>query len=260
MMARMKNHWHWFAGGGAILLFGILLIFRLGIPEKLLSGAGETVTPIQANVPVGETWMNITPGRPEDRLCAADLRQDGRRISLFRKYLHADQYDGDCPALDGPDGGGAETRPDALRAFNSISGRTFSSSRPGESVAGKKLTVRIGGPGEEKISVIALAEPPYLGGGILESVGAAGLKPGEGRTFPVFDPASLGQRPVRITLLGEEPLTIMGKSRQARKLSVDFMGMKQIAWVDPDGSVLREEGILGIALERVTRRGGAGGA
>jgi transglutaminase-like putative cysteine protease len=31
------------------------------------------------------------------------------------------------------------------------------------------------------------------------------------------------------------------------------MGMKQIAWVDPDGSVLREEGILGIALERVTR-------
>ena len=29
--------------------------------------------------------------------------------------------------------------------------------------------------------------------------------------------------------------------------------MKQIAWVDPDGSVLREEGILGIALERVTR-------
>jgi transglutaminase-like putative cysteine protease len=31
------------------------------------------------------------------------------------------------------------------------------------------------------------------------------------------------------------------------------MGMKQIAWVDPEGSVLREEGILGIALERVTR-------
>ena len=31
------------------------------------------------------------------------------------------------------------------------------------------------------------------------------------------------------------------------------MGMKQIAWVDPDGSVLREEGMLGIALERVTR-------
>jgi len=84
-------------------------------------------------------------------------------------------------------------------------------------------------------------------------VGAAGLRTGEGRTYPVFDPASLGQRPVRVTLLGEEPLTIMGKSRRARKLSVDFMGMKQIAWVDPDGSVLREEGILGIAMEKVTR-------
>jgi len=101
--------------------------------------------------------------------------------------------------------------------------------------------------------VIALAEPPHLGSGIVESAGAEGLQPGEWRTFPVFDPASLGQRPVRMTLLGEEELTIMGKSRQVRKLSVDFMGMKQIAWVDSDGSVLREEGILGIALERVTR-------
>ena len=51
-----------------------------------------------------------------------------------------------------------------------------------------------------------LREPPYLGGGILESVGAMELKPGEGRTLPVFDPASLGQRPVRITLLGEEEI------------------------------------------------------
>ena len=45
----------------------------------------------------------------------------------------------------------------------------------------------------------------------------------------------------------------MGKRRQARKLSVDFMGMKQLAWVDQEGAVLREEGMLGIVLERVTR-------
>ena len=61
-MARMKNRWHVYAGVGAILLFGVLLIFRLGIPGKLLSGEGETVIPIQAGVPVGESWMNITQG------------------------------------------------------------------------------------------------------------------------------------------------------------------------------------------------------
>lgn len=120
-------------------------------------------------------------------------------------------------------------------------------------IAGKKLTMRTGVPGEEHERTIDLAQAPYLGGGILESLGAFGLEPGEGRTVPVFDPASLGQRPVRITFLGEESLTVTGKARQARKVSVDFSGVKQFAWVDRDGGVLREEGILGIVLERATR-------
>jgi len=120
-------------------------------------------------------------------------------------------------------------------------------------VEGKRLTLHIGAPGNETTTVVALTEAPYLGGNILESMGAEGLKPGEGRTFPVFDPASLGQRPVHITLLGEEAVMVMGKRRQAKKLSVDFMGMKQVAWVDQGGAVLREEGILGITLEKVTR-------
>ncbi len=70
----------------------------------------------------------------------------------------------------------------------------------------------------------------------------------------VVDPASLGQKEVSITLLGEESLTIMGKSQRARKVSIDLMGMKQVAWVGSDGTVLREEGILGIVLEKVTRQ------
>ena len=148
----------------------------------------------------------------------------------------------------------AELKPDrTLSKFQfDLASNLFRFTARGE-IVGKKLTIRVGTPGEERERVVDLAEAPYLGGGILESLGAFGLKPGEGRTLPVFDPASLGQRPVRITLLGEESLTIMGKSRQARKLSVDFAGVKQFAWVDPDGSVLREEGILGIVLERVTR-------
>jgi len=248
----MKNHWQWYVGGGAILLFGVLLIFRLGIPGNLLSGGGETVAPIQAGVPVGEAWMNITQGGRKIGYAQRtyDRTEDGFRFSenIFMRINTM----GIVQPLTVRTM--AELKPDrTLSNFQFDLGSNLFKFTARGAVAGKKLTVRIGGPGEEKISVIALPDQPYLGGSILESAGAAGLKTGEGRTFPVFDPASLGQRPVRVTLLGEEPLTIMGKSRQARKLSVDFMGMKQIAWVDPEGSVLREEGILGIALERVTR-------
>ena len=251
-MARIKNHWHWFAGGGAILLFCVLLTFRMGIPGKLFSGSEETVASVQAGVPVGETWMNIT--------------QSGRKIGYAQRTYARMEYGyrfsenifmrintmGIVQPLTVRTT--AELKPDrTLSNYQFDLGSNLFKFTARGAVAGKNLTVRIGEPGEEKISVITLQNLPYLGGGILESVGAAGLRTGEGRTYPVFDPASLGQRPVRVTLLGEEPLTIMGKSRRARKLSVDFMGMKQIAWVDPDGSVLREEGILGIAMEKVTR-------
>ncbi|MHB9097154.1 MAG: transglutaminase domain-containing protein [Syntrophales bacterium] len=240
------------AGGGAILLFCVLLIFRLGIPGKLLSGGGETLAPIRAGVPVGGAWMNITQG--------------GRKIG-YAERAYAKTEDGftfsenifmriNTMGIVQP----LTLRTAALlkhdRTLSSfqfdLRSNLFTFTVRG-AVEGKKLTVRVGAPGEEKISVIAVPEPSYLGGGILESVGAAGLRPGETRTFPVFDPASLGQRSVHVSFLGEEPLTIMGESRRARKVSVDFLGMKQVAWVDPDGSVLREEGILGIALERVTR-------
>jgi hypothetical protein len=251
-MAGMGRHWHVYAGGGAILLFGVLLIFRLGIPGKLLSGGGETVTPIQASVPVGEAWMNIIQGGR--KIGYAQRIYTGTKVgfSFSENIFMRINSMGIVQPLTVRTT--AELKPDrTLSSFQFDLGSNLFKFTARGSVAGKKLTVRIGGPGEEKISVIALPDQPYLGGAILESVGAAGLKTGEGRTFSVFDPASLGQRPVQVTLLGEGPLTIMGKSRQARRLSVDFMGMRQIAWVDAEGSVLREEGILGIALERVTR-------
>ena len=148
----------------------------------------------------------------------------------------------------------AELRPDrTLSNFQFDLGSSLFRFTARGKLEGKSLTVHIGSPGNETTTVLTLAEAPYLGGSILESMRATELKPGEGRTFPVFDPASLGQKPVRITLLGEEAIMIMGKKRQAKKLSVDFMGMKQVVWMDQDGSVLREEGILGIILEKVAR-------
>jgi hypothetical protein len=251
-MARIKNHWHWFAGGTAILLFGLLLLIRIGIPEKFLSGAEERFSLIHTSIPVGETWMNIHQrGRKigyAQRMYART--EDGFRFSenLFMRINTMGIVQPLTVRTT------ADLKSDrTLGSFQFDLGSNIFRFTAQGIVSGKKLTVRVNGQNEEKIIVITLTEPPYLGGGILESLAGAGLKPGEGRVFPVFDPASLAQKPVRITLLGEESLTIMGKNGRARKLSLDFLGMKQVAWIDPDGSILREEGMLGIVLERVTR-------
>ena len=104
-MEKSGGTWQWYAaGGGAILLFCVLIVFRLGIPEKLFSGAGATFAPIQTGIPAGEAWMNITQDGRKIGYARRTHAPTEDRFPLFREYLHADQYDGYCPAPDGPDG------------------------------------------------------------------------------------------------------------------------------------------------------------
>ena len=251
-MATGRKRWQWYAGGGVILLFGILLLIRLEIPLGFHSERGETALQIHPGAPAGESWMSIHQGGRKIGYAQRTYAgiQDGFHFSenIFMRINTM----GIVQPLTVRTA--AELGPDhTLRNFQFDLGSNLFKFTARGSLAGKNLTVRIGMPGEERVSVIALQYPPYLGGAMLEAIGSPGLRMGEGRTFPIFDPASLGQRSARVTLLGEETIMIMGKSRKARKLSVDFMGMKQTAWVDSEGSVLREEGIMGITLERVTR-------
>jgi hypothetical protein len=251
-MAGSGSKWQWVAGGGAIFLFCILLLFRLGIPGKILSGAAGTISPPQVNIPTGESWMNITQNAQKigylQRTTTA--AENGFRFSenIFMRINTM----GIVQPLTVRTV--AELNPDrTLSSFQFELGSSLFRFIARGKVEGKRLTLHIGTPGNETTTVVDLAQAPYLGGSILGSMRDMELKPGEGRTLPVFDPASLGHRPVRITLLGEEELMVMGKKRQAKKLSVDFIGMKQVAWVDQEGAVLREEGILGITLEKVAR-------
>ncbi len=70
-MARSGSRWQWYAGTGAILLFIILLIIRLGIPEKLFTMTEKTISLPQENISAGEAWLNIT--------------QDGRKIGYANR-------------------------------------------------------------------------------------------------------------------------------------------------------------------------------
>jgi len=74
---------------------------------------------------------------------------------------------------------------------------------------------------------------------------------------------TMGSRPVKISYAGEEIRNIMGRPESLRKYAVDFMGARQYAWLNGNGEVVREEGILGMALEKTSRDdalSGLGGA
>ncbi len=251
-MGAGQKRWLWFAGGGSILLFAALLLFRLGIPEAIFQDGKRVETGGTLSIRPAETWMNLT--------------QEGRKIGYARRlwsetesgfrYLEEIQMRINTMGVVQPMAvrTEAELKPDrTLSSFHfALRSNLFGFAVRG-TVAGRKLTLHSGAPGAEKQTTLDLAEVPYLGGGILESVAAEEMKPGEGRSFPVFDPASLGQRQARITLIGEETLTVSGRSLRTRKFEVDYLGMKQWAWMDETGAIVRETGILGIALDRVSR-------
>jgi hypothetical protein len=118
---------------------------------------------------------------------------------------------------------------------------------------GKTLILLTGPSGSERRTQLPLERETFLPVGLLEILNTKNLKPGFSRTLHVFDPATQATRPLKITIVGEEATSILGRQENALKVSLDFMGAPQYAWISKDGTVLRQEGFLGIRLEQVSR-------
>ncbi len=118
---------------------------------------------------------------------------------------------------------------------------------------GKILALSTGTPGSEQRIDLPFEKEVHLPVGILEALNAENLKSGDSRTFYVFDPATTAERSVKVVVLAEEMISVMGRQEKAKKVSVDFMGAPQYAWIGRDGTVLKEEGSLGIRLEQVAK-------
>ena len=256
MMAIPRIKWHWIAGGVSVTVFLLLLAFRLGIFDRGQTPFGQST---DRGVSSGfqtfqdrETWMNISQnGR---KIGYAHRRfsrtEKGYHVveSVFMRINTMGVVQGMTFKTEG------KLNPDmTLSSFDfDLRSSMFRFHIQGV-VNGKQVTLYTEKPGSEKKTVITLKESPRLANGILELSGIAGLKTGETRIFHVFDPASMGQRPVKVSVLGEEMVPIMGREHKARKVSVDFMGARQFAWVGENGDVLMEKGILGITLEQVAK-------
>ncbi len=235
-------------GTAAIIIFAVLLLIRLDIPGNLFH-TGEN-PPVNNSAPDGETWMEIT--------------QQGQKIGYaFRKRNQTEngnEFSEDIFMSINTMGivqplriqtSAALKAGGELASFRfSLSSNQFQFTAAG-TVENGKMSVRVGP--NDNLRVFSLPAPVYWGGGVIEAAGRGEWHNGQRRSFALFDPASLSSRQVVITCLGDESLPVMGKVVKARKLSVDFMGMKQVAWVSQEGIVLREEGIMGIALQMVSR-------
>jgi hypothetical protein len=251
-MKRSKIQWHWVAGGGFAVLFAILLMIRLDVfsgPDPVLPWRSA---PVAQPLRTEDHWMAITQAKRRIGYAHRTLTPSEKGYHLEESVLMRINTMGVVQDIR------MKTQSDLhadmrLSAFTfDLQSHLFRFSVRGV-IKGKEATIEYGPPAAPKKLVLPLQEAPHLSNSMFDSLRGKNLKTGDEFIIYVFDPASMGQRPVQLRVMGEETITVMGLERKALKLDVDFMGARQFAWLGEEGDVLREEGLLGMTLERVTK-------
>ncbi len=120
-------------------------------------------------------------------------------------------------------------------------------------VSGNLLSIKTQSFGSTQNISVNVKDKIYVAAGILDAVKATGMEPGDEFTFNVFDPVTMGQESVSVKIIGKEEIINMGVKKDAKKVEILFKGVTQLAWIGENDDVLKEKGLLGITLEKVTR-------
>jgi hypothetical protein len=119
-------------------------------------------------------------------------------------------------------------------------------------VVKNKLILFTGLPDAQEKSEIPLKDIPHISGSIYDAAFRANLEKDVTRSFSIFDPSTLSIRSVKVTRNADEIISIMEKRILTKKYCADFMGAKNCAWLSLEGDTLKEAGILGLSMEKVS--------
>ena len=111
-----------------------------------------------------------------------------------------------------------------------------------------RLTLRTGKDVSEQI--LPLEQPLYLPSPLRASLRAGEMQAGRQVDALVFDPTALRNDHMRITIVGREPVPHTTPAVDAWHVEEEFRGLQTSAWIDESGSVLREQGPMGLVLVR----------
>ena len=228
-------------GIGCSLLFFVLLAIRLDLFQE----NRPMPLPITRKTPASYTWHEIFQesekiGYSHRRVIP---RNDGYRLSetTFMRINTMGMVQ-DINLLTT----GSLAKDMSLSEFTfELKSNRFNFKASGK-VAENEIQLHING----QPSTMPVKTPLYLTAGIFDAVSAVDIKIGETRTFNIFDPSSMSQRPIRVTFTGMDKLKIMEQEIDTRKLETDFMGAKHTAWVTLTGEIVQETGPLGITLKK----------
>ncbi len=115
---------------------------------------------------------------------------------------------------------------------------------------GNTLILETGRGREKRTQSLILEKIPVMGAGISHWFKSRRLTTGETFSLPVFDPSTMAQRDMIVRVVGREPLTINRLTYPSFRLEAEVFGRNLTVWVGDDGSILKEEGFMGLTTVR----------
>jgi hypothetical protein len=248
-----KNKWFRITGTVALAVFLLLLMIRLDWLNKILYRP-KTLQISAVNLPrAKETWMNIFQSNRKIGFSHTRLSAEGDGYHLRETVLMRINTMGMIQNIQLKTRGRLKNDYSLSDFDFDITSGRFSFHVDG-SLSGNILTINSTSSGSTRRMEIKLESKPYLLAGITSALATIDLKSGNKYAFHIFDPATMGQTPVIVEIMGRETVSIAGEPTPATKIALTFKGTSQIAWIDASGDVLQEKGILGIRLEKATRK------
>jgi hypothetical protein len=248
-----KSKKFWIAGSIFTLAFAALFIIRLGILEGLLSQPQTlSMESIQA-VSERDTWMNIFQNERKIGYSHTRFYTDTTGYGLTEAVYMRINTMGMIQDIK------LNTKSRLNADFTlqeldfEISSGRFHFAVQGK-VIGNRLHVATESAGSSRSLDIPIKDRPYLFSAIMDAIAATDLKPGDKYVFNIFDPGSMGQAEVIAEVIGEELVDVRGFNQLATKISLNFKGTSQLAWIGKEGGILKEKGFLGISLIKTDRK------
>jgi transglutaminase-like putative cysteine protease len=122
--------------------------------------------------------------------------------------------------------------------------------RIGGIVRGLELHISITSGGRTRTEVRRLAERPMLSLNLVRRLADEGLTPGSVHRWHLFDPATLRNAPVTVSVGEREIVRSANLPIPAFRVDMEFNGLKTTAWITDTGEIVREESPLGFMTVR----------
>jgi hypothetical protein len=117
---------------------------------------------------------------------------------------------------------------------------------------GRRLELVIRNPAGERRESRELAEAPALSLNLPRALAARGLEPGQTHVVSVFDPATLRNTQITLSVQAREVVRAAGRQVPAFRVEGRLAGVVMRTWITDVGEVVREESPMGLLVARET--------